>query len=154
MIRKLLFVIASGICLIGPLAATAYAVDSVVVVDSPPAGLTTSYGGTLTRPTSPGPTGFLGVYGGLSVLGFTLAAISRQRRSAMRALEPAGTGSAYGRRSRADFWAPTGPESIPTAAASARPPLRTGPLPLLRSRGTAARPRAGVAPSSGESVSS
>jgi len=152
MIRKLLIVMATGICGIGGWTVTAQAAETVVVVESAPAGPTTAYGGTLTRSSaSSGPTGFVAVYAGLSVLGFTLVAISRQRRSAMRALEPARTGSAYGRRSRADFWTPPEAERTPTAAASARPVLRTGALPLPRSRGTA-RPRAGVAPSSGESA--
>lgn len=149
MIRKLLFVVATGFCLIGPSAAPAHAAGTVVVVDSPPPGSAPSYGGTLTRSAPPSPVGFLAVYGGLSVLGFTLAAISRQRRSAMRALAPSGAGVAYGQRSWADFWGPAGAERTATTVASTRPVLRTGPLPWARAGDRQpVRRTAGVAPRS------
>jgi len=149
MFRKLLIVIATGMCLVGPWSVDAHAADTVVVVQSPAAGFSTPYGGTLTRPGSSGPVGFLALYGGLSVLGFTLTAISLQRRSRMQV--SSGPGLAYGRRARADFWAP-GPARIPATTASARPALRTGPLPLPPPRDRTARARAGVGSSSPESA--
>lgn len=156
MIRKLLFVMATGACLIGPSAIGAQAADTVVVVESPPPGVTTFEGGTLTREAASGPSGFVAVYVGLSALGLTLATISHQRRSKMRSPVPEGFAHAYGRRSLADFWAPAEPDRIPMAAASARPGLRTRPLPWPR-RATERRvpqPAAAMLPPSRENAHS